>query len=113
MQDRNWQADMRSLREREKKAPEILGVSEAAGRGEIKAAWRRKSLSHHPDRNDGSVESHRRFILINSAYRCLTQGEGCEALDSESPAGKGPTQGKYRLDNPWGYFVWWRDNYFE
>ncbi len=22
------------------------------------------------------------------------------------------TDGKYRLDNPWGYWCWWREKYF-
>jgi len=23
------------------------------------------------------------------------------------------TEGNYRLDNPWGYWCWWREKYFE
>jgi len=110
--DRDWQAEIRVLQEREKKARQALGVSDRANADDIKRAWRRESLKHHPDHNSGSAESHRRFILINCAYRCLTEGVGCDELDSEKPLGEALTGGKYRLDNPWGYFAWWRENYF-
>jgi hypothetical protein len=110
--DRDWQAEIRLLQKREQRAREILGVPDSAGREEIKRAWRRESLKHHPDRNGGSAESHQSFVLINCAYRFLTEGLGCDELDSEQSPGPVLTDGKYRLDNPWGYFVWWRDKYF-
>jgi DnaJ-class molecular chaperone len=113
MQHRDWQSTIRLLEARRKKAREVLGVSDSAGPAEIKAAWRRKSIRHHPDKNEGTPESHRRFILVNFAYRCLILGEGCDALDSANPSGRAPDHPKYRLDNRWGYFAWWRENYFE
>jgi len=109
---RDWQAEIRLLQERETKARQILGVSDRADRADLKRAWRRASLEQHPDHNGGSIESHRRFILINCAYRLLTEGAGCHELDSEKPSGEALASGEYRVDNPWGYFVWWRDNYF-
>ena len=112
MCDRDWQAEIRLLQMREKKARERLGVSDSASREDIKRAWRRESLKHHPDHNGGSVESHRRFVRINCAYRCLTEGVGCDELDSEKLLSEALADGKYRRDNPWGYFVWWRENYF-
>ena len=113
MQDRDWQAELRLRRQREKKARQILGVSDLAGAEQIKRAWRRQSLKHHPDRNDGSTESHRRFILINCAYRFLSEGLDCEDLDVEHLSDEQLTLGKYRRDNLWGYFCWWRENYFQ
>jgi hypothetical protein len=113
MQHRDWQAHIRLLEERKRKAREVLEVPDSAGPAEIKAAWRRESIRHHPDKNEGSIESHRRFILVNCAYRCLILGSDCEAVDFRKPESKGPPHSKYQLDNMWGYFAWWRENYFE
>jgi DnaJ-class molecular chaperone len=110
--DRDWQAEIRLLQKCEQRAREILGVPAAAGMEEIKRAWRREGLKHHPDRNGGSPESHRRFILITCAYRFLIEGVGCDQLDTEEATGPSLTDGKYRRDNPWGYFAWWRETYF-
>ena len=112
MQDKDWQADLRLLQRRERKARQILGVSDSDGIERIKHAWRKLSLEHHPDNNAGSLESHRRFILVNCAYMFLTEGKGCEELDAEHLPDKELTDGKFRLDNPWGYFAWWQEKYF-
>jgi len=112
MQDRDWQGEISLLQQRETKARQILGVSESDGAEKIKYAWRKLSLGNHPDNNDGSLESHRTFILVNCAYRFLTEGKGCEELDAERLPDKELTDGKYRLDNPWGHFAWWREKYF-
>jgi len=112
VQDRNWQDEIRLLQQREKKARQILGVSDSDGPEQIKLAWRKLSLMHHPDNNAGSLESRRRFILVNCAYMFLTEGKGCEELDAEHLPDKELTDGKYKLDNPWGYFAWWQEKYF-
>jgi len=112
MQDEDWQSELRLRETRKNTARRILGVSDADGHEAIKRAWRRLSLQHHPDRNSGSGKSHQEFVLVNSAYRCLTQGKDCEQLDSLRRAKEELPSGKYRLDNPWGYFAWWRDTYF-
>jgi hypothetical protein len=110
--DRDWQAETRLLQKREQKAREILGVADSASMEDIKRAWRRESLKHHPDRHGGSAESHRRFILATCAFRFLTEGVGCRELDWEKPHDPMLADNKYRLDGPWGYFLWWRDKYF-
>jgi len=112
VQDRDWQADLRLLQRRERKARQILEVSDSDGAERIKLAWRKLSLKHHPDNNGNSLESHRNFILVNCAYMFLAEGKGCEELDAEHLSDKELTDGKYRLDNQWGYFAWWREKYF-
>ena len=112
MPEKDWQAEIRLLQRRERKARQILAVSDSDGMEKIKRAWRQLSLKHHPDNNAGSLESHRRFILVNCAYMFLTEGKGSEELDAERLADEELTDGKYRLDNPWGYFAWWREKYF-
>ena len=112
MQDSDCQAEIRLQRQREGRARRILGISDSQDVEEIKRAWRTLSLKYHPDNNAGSLQSHRRFILVNCAYRFLTEGKGCEELDSSKLLDEALTDGKYRLDNPWGYFAWWREKFF-
>jgi len=49
----------------------ILGVSENASKDEIKKAYRKLSLQHHPDRNNNSEESKILFQKISQAYETL------------------------------------------
>ena len=113
MQDEDWQAKTRLLSLRERRARGILGVSDFASKEEIKRAWRRETLKHHPDHHGDSAESHRRFLLIHCAYRYLIDRGGCKELDSVNLPDEELLDEKYRLDNLWGYFLWWRDRYFE
>lgn len=50
---------------------EILGVDKTASSEDIKKAYRKLSLLHHPDRNNGSDESKSRFQKIQNAYETL------------------------------------------
>ena len=112
MPDRDWQVEISLLQERERKARAVLGVSETADNREVRRAFRRASLEHHPDVNGGSADSSRRFHLICCAYKFLTEGEACAALDELDAPPAAMTDGKFRLDNPWGYWCWWRENFF-
>ena len=112
MQDRDWQAEVAHLRNCDRKSRAILGVSETADRAEIRSAFRRASLKHHPDANPKDDTSAARFHLISCAYKFLTEGEACDALDDLECPALPHTDGKYRLDNPWGYWCWWREKYF-
>ena len=112
MPDRDWQAEISLLQERERKARAILGVPESAGKQEIRRAFRRASRVHHPDVNGGSEDSSRRFHLVCCAYKFLTEVQACPALDQLDAPPATLTDGKYRLNNPWGYWCWWREKYF-
>ena len=113
MQDRDWQAEIALLQERERKAYAILGSPETSSRREIKRAFRRACLVCHPDKKRQDKDAKRRFHLICCAYKLLTEGYVCPELDeAESPAQE-LTAGKYRFDNPWGYFAWWRESFFD
>ena len=91
----------------------ILGVQEDASPQELKRAWRRACKDNHPDRNGGDADAGRRFAAVNCAYRLLAHGEPCEALlDAEGQAPADLGHEKYNLDSPWGYFLWWREEYF-
>ena len=56
---------------------DILGVSENANESDIKKAFRKLSLKHHPDRG-GDAE---KFKEINEAYETLKDGENKEEYD--------------------------------
>ena len=112
MFEKDWQAEIRTLRRRERQARTILGVSETAGRREIQGAFRQASRMNHPDVNPGDREAEARLRLICCAYKHLTEGQPCAALDELEAPPEAATDGKYRLDNIWGYWCWWREKYF-
>ncbi len=49
----------------------ILGVPESAPEDEVKRAYRRLALRHHPDRNRGDKRAEERFKEISEAYAVL------------------------------------------
>lgn len=50
----------------------LLGVPKTAGEAEIKSAYRKLALKHHPDRNQGNKASESKFKEINEAYEVLS-----------------------------------------
>jgi len=112
MVETDWQDQINRLQQRERKARAVLGVSENADLMEIRRAFRRACIVHHPDVNRGETKAADRFLLICCAYKFLTEGENCEALDRLDVPPKGTAEGEYRMDNPWGYWCWWREKYF-
>ena len=51
---------------------EILGLKKGASKDEIKKAYRKLALKHHPDRNEGDAESEKKFKEISEAYAVLS-----------------------------------------
>jgi DnaJ-domain-containing protein 1 len=49
----------------------VLGLAPGASPREIKAAFRRLAMKHHPDRNLGDEEAVVRFRAIRAAYEAL------------------------------------------
>ncbi len=55
---------------------EVLGVSKSASADEIKKAYRRLAMKHHPDRNkDGDGDSERLFKESKEAYEVLKDAD--------------------------------------
>lgn len=53
---------------------EILGLQPGASESEIKKAWQKASLEHHPDKNP-HPDSTPRIQEINNAYEILSDPE--------------------------------------
>lgn len=60
---------------------DIIGVRKESSQEDIKKAYRKLSLKHHPDRNGNSDESKKMFQSISQAYIKLTE---CSQNDSSS-----------------------------
>lgn len=54
---------------------EVLGVEQGASPEEIKAAYRRAAMKHHPDRNQGDDEAHAAVQAVQQAYDVLSDPE--------------------------------------
>ncbi|KAI9832614.1 MAG: hypothetical protein M1826_001564 [Phylliscum demangeonii] len=54
---------------------DVLGVSTNATELEIKKAYRRLAIVHHPDKNPGDESAHAKFQAIGEAYQVLSNTE--------------------------------------
>jgi hypothetical protein len=111
--DDSFQKDLKRDEEVERIARQVLGVEDGVSGEELKRAWRRKCLEHHPDRNPGDPDAERKFLVVNCAYRLLAEGVPCDML-REKVGGERESlaDGEYNLENAWGMFLWWRDRFF-
>ena len=60
---------------------EILGVARGAVEADIKKAFRKKAMEHHPDRNRHDPKSEARFKEVNEAYDVLKDPQKKAAYD--------------------------------
>jgi molecular chaperone DnaJ len=60
---------------------EVLGVSRTCTEVELKTAFRKLAMQHHPDRNPGDKDCEHRFKEINEAYDVLKDGDKRAAYD--------------------------------
>jgi len=111
MTERDWQDELRTHREREKKARDILGVSNNAAMPEIRRAFRLACRRTHPDAAGNDPKAVRRFRLICSARRFLENNETSDELDSYELADQASGDQPDKQDNPWSYWCWWRETY--
>lgn len=73
-----WQRDAKPAnvtRERREWARKVLGVTAKAPKKEITAAYRKRALKYHPDRNPGDIVAEAAFKQVAEAYRVLTGDE--------------------------------------
>src|ERR1700733_5527995 len=69
---------------------EILGVSRSATAVEVKSAFKKLALQHHPDKNPGDKAAEERFKECSEAYAILSDDEKRAVYDRFGHAGNGP-----------------------
>ena len=94
-------------------ACQILEVSDGADERELKKAYRKASLKYHPDHNQDDPDANKKFAIVKCAYELLAEDKPCPKILEEISSWQGaPDDDRYKLDNPWGYFLWWREKFF-
>src|SRR5499427_9686385 len=68
---------------------EVLGVPRNASDQEIKSAYRKLALKHHPDRNPGDKEAEEKFKEAAEAYGVLADTDKRHMYDRFGHAGLG------------------------
>jgi len=73
---------------------EVLGVSRDASEADLKKAYRRLAMKHHPDRNTGDSEvSEEKFKEAKEAHEVLSDPKKRAAYDQYGHAGVDPSMG--------------------
>jgi molecular chaperone DnaJ len=68
---------------------EVLGVDRAASEQEIKSAYRKLAMQHHPDRNPDNLQSEEKFKEATEAYAVLADAGKRSRYDRFGHAGVG------------------------
>jgi len=61
-----------------------LGINRNATNGEIKTAFRKKSLDCHPDKFPGNAGKEKEFEKLNDAYQTLSDDSSRRAYDAKN-----------------------------
>ncbi|MFT6791183.1 MAG: molecular chaperone DnaJ [Cellvibrionaceae bacterium] len=72
---------------------EILGVDNDISEKELKKAYRRVAMKHHPDRNPGDEASEEKFKEASEAYEILSNSEKRTVYDQYGHDGVNPQMG--------------------
>ena len=81
---------------------DVLGVAKNASEDDIKKAYRKLAMKHHPDRNqgDGAKKSEEQFKEVKEAYEMLSDAQKRAAYDQYGHAGVDPNAGGFRPGGP-------------
>ena len=70
---------------------EVLGVSRDVNEADLKKAYRRLAMKHHPDRNQDNKDAESRFKEAKEAYDVLSDAQKRAAYDQFGHAGVDPS----------------------
>src|SRR5438045_5630571 len=88
----------------------VLCVARTAPDDEIKKAYRKLAMTHHPDRNNGSKDAEERFKEITEAYDVLRDPQKRAAYDRYGEAGlRGGGGGFHHVDLSEALGIFMRD----
>src|SRR5476651_238442 len=81
----------------------LLGVQRGASAEDIKKAYRKLAMQHHPDRNPGDKAAEHKFKELSEAYEVLKDDQKRAAYDRFGHAafengGAGPAEGGFGAD---------------
>src|SRR6187200_287137 len=87
-----------------------LGVPRNASDADIKTAYRKLAMAHHPDRNNGSKEAEEKFKAITEAYDVLRDPDKRSLYDRYGEAGlRGGAGGFHHVDLSEALGIFMRD----
>src|SRR5881628_971985 len=69
---------------------EVLGVTRGASEEEIKKAYRKLAVKHHPDKNPGDHAAEEKFKELGEAYEALSDPQTRAAYDQYGHAAFDP-----------------------
>ncbi len=84
----------------------ILGVDKSASQSEIKSAYRKLAVKHHPDKNKGNKQAEEKFKEINEANEVLSDPEKRKKYDRFGSQWQQYQQGGYGGGGQQGDFDW-------
>ncbi len=77
---------------------QVLGINRDASEDEVKKAYRKLALKHHPDRNAGNKEAEEKFKALSEAYEVLGDVQKRQVYDQYGHDGLKSTFGPGGFD---------------
>ena len=78
---------------------DVLGVNKSATPDQIKSAYRKLAVKHHPDKNKGDKAAEEKFKEASEAYHVLSNSERKQSYDSFGHAARDMV----KVLRAWGY----------